>query len=198
MRILVLGSYAPSLINFRGQLIQDLVAAGHDVTASAPGRDDAIADTLRRYGADYVPVSISRAQTNPAVDILDLIRLWRLLRTIRPDLLFAYTIKPVVYGGLAARLAGVPRIFAMVTGLGYIFTEGRGWKRRLLRPLVAGLYRVSLAKTGAVIFQNEDDLREFKSRGIVGEHHNLIRVHGSGVDVDHFTFSDPPTDPPVF
>ena len=198
MKILVLGSYAPSLVSFRGQLIRDMIAAGHEVVACAPEDAPEVADTLKGYGATYRPVKISRTATNPLNDFFDLISLWRLLRSVGADLLFAYTIKPVIYGTIAARLAGVPAVFAMITGAGYVFTEGGGWKRRLLRPLVTGLYRTSLARTRGVFFHNEDDLAEFKNRAIVDKTQNLIRVHGSGVDIDRFSPTTPPKRPLIF
>lgn len=202
MRILVLGSYAPSLVGFRGQLIQDMIAAGHEVIACAPEdnpEDSAkVAKTLGSYGASYRTVKISRTATNPLRDLVDVISLWRLLRSVRADLLFAYTIKPVIYGTIAARIAGVPSIFAMITGAGYVFTEGGGLKRRLLRPLVTGLYRASLARTRGIFFHNGDDLAEFRNRAIVDRTQNLIRVHGSGVDIDHFSPAKPQKNPLIF
>ncbi|MDH3661295.1 MAG: glycosyltransferase family 4 protein [Alphaproteobacteria bacterium] len=198
MKILMLASFAPSLVNFRGRLIQDMVAAGHKVTAAAPGANHEVASALKGFGAGYVPISMSRSKTNPLEDALDLVKLWRLLRELRPDLLFAYTIKPVIYGGLAARFSGVPKTFVMVTGLGQVFADDQRLKRRLLRGFVTTLYRQSLAKIQGAIFQNEDDLRAFRERRIIGEHQLATRVHGSGVDLDHFGFCQAPTSPPVF
>jgi Glycosyl transferase 4-like len=109
MKVVVLGSYAPSLIRFRGRLIEDMVAAGHTVVGCAPGSDAGVASALAARGAAYQPVPLRRTGLNPLLDAWSVLRLARLLRQLRPDLLFAYTAKPVIYGALAARRAACPR-----------------------------------------------------------------------------------------
>jgi glycosyltransferase involved in cell wall biosynthesis len=198
MKVLVLASYAPSLINFRGQLIADMVAAGHEVIASAPGGEPRVAEALARRGASYLPAPIARTGLNPVLDAASIARLAALLRRLAPDLLFAYTHKPVIYGSMAARLARVPRVFPMITGLGYAFTEGRQLRRRALREITTRLYRASLRKVAGVFFQNPDDMAEFRRLAIVTERHKLVRVNGSGVDVEHFKAAPPPLEGPVF
>jgi glycosyltransferase involved in cell wall biosynthesis len=198
MKVVVLGGYAPSLINFRGQLIEDMVRAGHSVTGCAPGMNPEVAAALAARGAVYLPSPIERTGLNPALDAWSIASLAGLLRRLRPDVLFAYTHKPVIYGSVAARLARVPRVFAMITGLGYAFTEGRQLGRRLLRALTTGLYRASLGSAAGIFFQNPDDMAEFARLAIVSERQNLIRVNGSGVDVEHFSCSRPPLEPPTF
>lgn len=198
MKVVVLGGYAPALIRFRGDLIADMVRAGHDVVACAPGAHPEVAEGLRARGAGYVPVRMDRAGTNPIADLSTLLGLRRLFKRLRPDLVFAYTSKAVIYGSGAARLAGVPRIFPMITGLGYAFIDGRELKRRVLRRTKAALYRASLACCRSVFFQNQDDLDEFRRLGIVNGKQALIRVDGSGVDTDYYAFSRPQPEPPTF
>lgn len=198
MKVVVLGSYAPSLINFRGPLISAMVEAGHTVIGCAPGRDPAIAAALAARGAHYLPAPIQRTGTNPLFDVWSVGRLVGLLSRLRPDLVFAYTHKPVIYGAIAARLARVPRMFAMITGLGYAFTEGRQLSRRVLRQVTTTLYRTSLRSAAGVFFQNPDDLAEFRRLAIVSERHRLIRVDGSGVDLDHYGYAPPRIGRPVF
>ena len=198
MKVVVLGSYAPSLINFRGRLIQDMVGAGHTVVACAPGFDGKIANALGKLGASYLPAPIERTGLNPLLDAWSVMGLTRLLRRLEPQVVLAYTAKPVIYGSLAARLARVPRMFAMITGLGYLFTEGRQWTHRVLRQMTTTLYRASLSSAAGIFFQNPDDLEEFRRRAIVSDRQNLIRVNGSGVDLAHYSFSCPPTEGPVF
>lgn len=198
MRVLVLASFAPSLINFRGQLIADMVQAGHEVVASAPGSDDAVAAQLAARGARYQPAPIQRTGLNPLFDVWSIARLTGLLRELRPEVLFSYTHKPVIYGSLAARLARVPQVFAMITGLGYAFTEGRQLGRCVLREVTTRLYRTSLRSAAGVFFQNPDDLAEFRRLAIVSDRHRLIRVNGSGVDVDRFAYAPPASGPPTF
>jgi glycosyltransferase involved in cell wall biosynthesis len=198
MKIVVLGSYAPSLINFRGCLIEDMVAAGHAVVGCAPGSHTDVAKALAERGARYLPVPLRRTGLNPLLDAWSVVRLAELLRRMRPDLLFAYTSKPVIYGAMAARLAGVPNVFALISGLGYAFVEGGGLARDLMRRLISTLYRTSLRRTDGVFFQNHDDLEDFRRLAIIGERHRAIRVNGSGVDTSHYRFSPPRLEPPTF
>ncbi|HEX2479372.1 MAG TPA: glycosyltransferase, partial [Geminicoccaceae bacterium] len=198
MRVVVLGSYAPSLINFRGQLIADMVRAGHAVIACAPGNDAAVATALGERGATYQPVPLQRTGLNPLADARSMVELARMLRRLRPDLLFAYTSKPVIYGTIAARLARVPRVFAMISGLGYAFTGSGELARRLTRQVTSALYRASLRATDGVFFQNPDDLDEFRRRAIVSDRQKLFRINGSGVDTTHYRCSAPPLEPPTF
>lgn len=198
MKVVVLGSYAPSLINFRGQLIADMVAAGHAVVGCAPGEDAKVAGALAERGASYRPIALHRNGLNPLLDAWSALQLTRLLRRLRPDLLLAYTPKPVIYGAIAARLAGVPTVYALISGLGYAFSGGAGWRRHAMRHLVANLYRASLAHADGIFFQNPDDLEDFRRLGIVRDRHQAIRVHGSGVDTRHFQFAPPKLEPPTF
>ena len=198
MRVVVLGSYAPSLINFRGQLIADMVGAGHSVTGCAPGSDGAVASALAERGASYQAVPLQRTGLNPLVDARSVVELARVLCRLGPDLLFAYTSKPVIYGTIAARLARVPRVFALISGLGYAFTGSGEIARRVTRQVTSGLYRASLRATDGIFFQNPDDLDEFRRRAIVSDRKRLYRVNGSGVDTSHFRCSPTPLEPPIF
>jgi glycosyltransferase involved in cell wall biosynthesis len=197
-RVVILGGFAPALISFRGDLIAAMASAGHEVIACAPGAHPEVADGLRARGARYLPVALDRSGTNPVADLSTLFSLRRLFRQLRPDLLLAYTPKAVIYGTSAAQLAGVPQIFAMITGLGYAFIEGHELKRRVLRQISRQLYRASLAGCDAIFFQNRDDLDEFRRTGIVAADKPLIRVDGSGIDTDRFDFAPVAPQPPTF
>jgi glycosyltransferase involved in cell wall biosynthesis len=197
-KVVIIGGFAPALISFRGDLIAAMVAAGHEVIACAPGDHPEVAKALSARGARYLPVELDRSGTNPLADLSSLLRLRQLFRQLRPDLVLAYTAKAVIYGAGAARLAGVPHIFAMITGLGYAFIEGRELKRRILRQVTTRLYRASLAGCEAILFQNRDDLDEFRKAAIVAPGKPLIRVEGSGVDTEHYGFSPVTPEPPTF
>ena len=144
----IFGSYAPSLIAFRGDLIADAVARGHTVYTLAPNIDEATAAQLRDLGAEPIDVPLGRTSLNP----FGAMRSYRALRTavakIRPDVLIAYTIKPVILGARAAREVGVPRFVPMITGLGYAFIPGGGVKRRIIRETARSLYRRALRWNG--------------------------------------------------
>ena len=198
-RVLVLGGISRSLINFRGPLLRQLRSRGHEVIAAAPPDEDAanVASTLESWGIRYVPVPLARGGTNPVGDWSSLRAIKRLIAEERPDSLIAYTVKPVVYGGMAARAMGNVRFFPMITGLGYAFTEGAGLKRALLRRVVMGLYRRGLAGAETVIFQNPDDQALFEQLGLVPDARPSVRVYGSGVDRAEFP-EQPLPEEPVF
>ncbi|MDZ7619000.1 MAG: glycosyltransferase, partial [Patescibacteria group bacterium] len=107
MKVLVIGGLPRSLTHFRGPLIKAMLARGHAVSASANGPDPETERGLAELGVDYHPVRLDRAGVNPVADVVTLCDLTRLVRLVKPDVVFSYTIKPVIYGTLAARLCGV-------------------------------------------------------------------------------------------
>ncbi len=200
IRLALITSQAFSLGNFRGPLIRDLVRAGVDVYALAPDYDPAQRAVVRTLGALPVDFSLSRTGMNPLRDGLDTLRLAAVLRRLRVDTSFAYFAKPVIYGTLAAWLAGVPRRVAMVEGLGYVFTASDDrltWRRRALRSAVGRLYRAALARAAQVIFLNRDDVDEFTSRGLVTKE-KAFCLGGIGVDLTEWTPAPPVLAPVTF
>lgn len=195
-RILVLAGLAPSLINFRGTLLQALVRAGMDVVCTAPEADAKVAGALADLGARYVPVAVRRNQIGVWNDLRYALALYGLFRRERPDLVLAYTAKPVIYGLSAARLAGIRSRHALITGLGYAFTPGEG-ERRPIRAIVQRLYRHALSGARKVFFQNPDDRDEFLRRGLVSAEQVCV-VNGSGVDLLHFSVAPVPSPPASF
>jgi glycosyltransferase involved in cell wall biosynthesis len=186
MKILLIAGHAQSIINFRGPLLLafkkngcQVHVAAPDMTIEASARND-----LQGMGVTVHQVPIQRTGTKPFSDLQTAFVLWRLMRRIRPDIVLGYTIKPVIYGTLAAWLAGVPRRYALITGLGYAFQGGR--QRSRLRALVQVLYSLALARVKLVFFQNPDDLALFQERGILQPQTPVCVVNGSGVDVDNF------------
>lgn len=198
MKVLMLASYAPSLVRFRGDLIDAIVAAGHSVVACAPEEDEEVRRELARRGARYRTVPMQRAGLGVMADLRTLAGLIRLLRSEAPDLVLAYTQKPIVYGGLAAQIVGAPRFFAMVSGLGYAFTDAGGAKRRLIRMVVSALYRLAIRSAEGVFVFNGDDRAEMTRRGILGPDARVLQVGGSGVDLSRFKPTPLPEGPPVF
>lgn len=198
MKVAVIAGYAPSLINFRGPLLATLTDAGHTVVACAPEEDNAVSTALSAMGVIYRPIPLGRGGMNPLQEIGTLVGLYRFFREEQPDLALGYTVKPVIYGSLAARLAGVPAYFSMITGLGYAFTDsgsgnGDRGKRGLLGGVIKMLYRPALASNRAVFFQNLDDRALFVHLGLVDADKTVI-INGSGIDLRRFAFSPPKPD----
>jgi glycosyltransferase involved in cell wall biosynthesis len=200
MRFALITSQAFSLSNFRGPLISMLVAHGVEVLAIAPDYDESTRTAVRAFGAVPIDCSFSRTGVNPIRDGIDMIRLAVVLRRLRPDVTLGYFIKPVIFGTLAAWLAGVPRRVAMIEGLGYIFTDSGKRDpllRKLLRILVSRLYRFSLEKAHKVIFLNSDDINEFVYSDLVQEN-KAIKLGGIGVDLEDWPLTKPFNQPITF
>ncbi|MBT2334940.1 glycosyltransferase family 4 protein [Variovorax paradoxus] len=198
MKFLLIASLAESLVNFRGSLIAALQARGLQVHVAAPDLPEASPVRLKLEAAGVVvhEVVMRRTGTNPIADLLTLWRLWRLMRRVQPEYVLGYTIKPVIYGSLAAWLAGVPRRFALVTGLGYAF-QGDG-QRNGLRELVQRLYALAFARVHAVFFQNPDDEALFRRRKLLMLGARTCVVNGSGVDLSAFGMVPLPRGTPCF
>jgi glycosyltransferase involved in cell wall biosynthesis len=196
--ILILSNAARTLIRFRGHLIKDLLTRGYRVTACAAEEDEEVARILSEWGVEFLPVRLGRTGMNPLADLGALRELVSLIRRLRPDVFFGYTIKPVIYGLLAAKICGVPRRIAMITGLGYAFTEGPGTKRKIARIVAKSAYRFALLFSDRVIFQNSDDQKSFMKSGLVRGPAQTAVVAGSGVDLSHYAPAPLPDGPVQF
>lgn len=188
VRVFVIASYADSLVRFRGALLDALLAAGRIVHVAAPNMPagSAVRTLLENKGVQVHEVHLHRTGTSPLSDFVTLIQLWKLMLFIRPSHVLAYTIKPVIYGLIAARMAGVPHRFALITGAGYAFGGDAVGRRAALRGLARRLYRVSLRATHLVFFQNPDDQALFQSTRILTAATRSVVVNGSGVDLSEF------------
>ncbi len=177
MKIIISINTTWNIINFRSGLIRALVSHGYDVIAVTPA--DEYTPQLAALGCRFVPLPMENKGTHPGRDLLLLWRFVRLMRKERPDVFLGYTVKPNVYGSLAAHISGVP-VINNVAGLGTVFIKG-GW----LNWLVRALYRVTLARSRKVFFQNEDDRQLFITGGLV-DGALTDRLPGSGVDLKKF------------
>lgn len=199
-RIVVLSSYSPSLTNFRLELLRSMVDAGHFVTAAGPEDDATIRARLANIGVDFAHIPMARVGLNPITDLQTLWSIWRLLWKLKADLVLSYTMKPIIYGGIAARLAHVPSRCFLVTGLGRVFSQGydKTLKGSFLKRVSIWLYRRAFTGARVVFAYNEADAADIRKNLMVADHSLIKIVPGSGVDVDHYAFAPPPLDRPVF
>lgn len=197
-RIVVLGAQPEYLSGLRGPMIRDLLAAGHEVIAIGAEEIGHVREALESWGARYLVVPLRRAAINPLADLKAIWLLWRTLRRLKPDLLLAYTIKPVSYGLPVAKAAGVKRRFAMIAGRGWAFAEGRERRRRATRFVATILYRFGLRFAHGVLFHNEDDMALFRERRLIGAGMPARRIFGSGVDLEHYAPAPMPAGPFTF
>lgn len=178
MKIVICLNTAWNLVNFRAGLIRALIAAGHEVVAVAPA--DKYSESLNALGCRFVPLHMENGGTNPMQDALLTWRFVRLFAHERPDVYLGYTVKPNVYGSLAAHMLRIP-VVNNIAGLGAVFIRD-GWLVRVVR----WLYRTALKRSAKVFFQNDDDRQLFLSGGLVrAEVTDLLP--GSGIDLQRFT-----------
>ena len=197
MRVLLIASFPDSILKFRGPLLEALATTGWEVHIAAPVVDTipGLREALASMSVVLHEIPLSRTGTNPVADIGLVLALRGLMRELRPAVVLPYTIKPVIYGTIAAWIAGVPRRFALVTGLGYAFTGNR---QGIFKRVVSGLYRFALGRTHKVFFQNPDDERLFRDLGIAPAGIPSVVVNGSGVDLAAFLVTPLPGNPIVF
>jgi glycosyltransferase involved in cell wall biosynthesis len=153
-------------------------------------------EALAQFGLAVHPLPLARSGASLWGELRTFLGILSVMRSVRPDIVHLVTVKPVVLGGIAARLAGVRAVVSAVSGLGFVFTA-RGARAKLLRTLVVALYRAALGHPNTkVIFQNEDDRRLLQALTGLAQRHTAI-VRGSGVDLHQFSARPFPAEPPV-
>lgn len=197
MKILVASSGASSLNGFRLPLIKHWRAQGHEVIATACEDSATTAEDLKAVGVKFVPIPVGRASLNPLADISLVLRMAKLMRRERVDFAFLFQQKAIIYGGLAAKLAGIRRSFAMVTGLGYAFTPRPGAKYKIVNGVASFLYRMAVKCFDGMIFQNPDDMDFIRGKFLKRSRMPLKRVYGSGIDLAEFAY-EPRSDAGTF
>lgn len=186
-KILIVSSDCRTVLNFRFHLIHEFRTRNLDVTVYAPKDEfyEQLEDRLSAIGGHLIQSHVRNTSLNPFADIRFLCDLIRLMRQIKPDYIFAYTIKPVIYASLAARILGIQNAFSMIAGVGHLFMSTT-LKSKILRSVISILYKQALKKNKAVFFQNKDDQRLLLSLGIVRSS-QCVLVNGSGVDLTLFS-----------
>jgi len=176
--ILVSANQAWNLVNFRGGLIRALRSNGFMIAAAAPADPEHEAQ-LRALGCDFHAIEIDSKGMSPWHDARLVLRYAALMRRVRPVAYLSWTIKPNVYGALAARAIGIPAL-PNVSGLGTAFIRSNP-----LTEVVSLLYRAGFARAATVFFQNADDAAIFRTRRLVRDE-QVTMLRGSGIDTHHF------------
>lgn len=177
MKIAIVLNTSWNIYNFRMNFISSLHAQGHEVHTVAPLDD--FTHFLTEAGCIHHPVRMDSRGANPIKDTALMIELWSIYRKMRPDIILHYTIKPNVYGSLAAGILGIP-IINNVCGLGTVFL-----KDNLISAIAIFLYKISFHFASKVFFQNPDDLSLFLDKKLVTAEKTEL-IPGSGIDLDKF------------
>jgi glycosyltransferase involved in cell wall biosynthesis len=198
-RVVVISSYSNSLVNFRLELLKRMAREGHRVYALGPEHDDYVIEKLREIGVTFIRIPMARAGLNPLQDVATFLAILRILRKVRAGVTLPYTMKPIIYGGLAARVAGVPERYALVTGLGYAFSPASRFSiSSLVRALSIRLYKLALKGARRVFVYNDADYNDIVERNLVPDSSAVVKIPGSGVDLNHYRRTPPPKDGLVF
>ncbi len=172
--------------NLRRELVQGLLTAGYRVVLILPYGEKV--ELFKQMGCEIVNVeNFERRGKNPFKETALISEYKRILKSVKPDLILTFTIKPNLYGGMAAAKLGIPQI-ANVTGFGSAMQKG------LLRWITLTLYRIGLRKTSLVFFQNEQNRKEMQSKNIIRGKTDLLP--GSGVNTEHHRFEAYPPERP--
>lgn len=174
--VLFLVNHDVVIYNFRLELVERLIADGHEVHISSPYGERI--DDLVKLGAKYHEIKIARHGTNPVTDGVLIWNYIKLLKRVKPDIVFSYTIKPNIYGGIACRLMNVPQV-ANVTGLGTA-VENPGFTQKI----TLALYRFAFKKIQRIFFQNTENRQFFIDHNLFTDKHGLLP--GSGVNLERF------------
>lgn len=194
MKIVIIASFAPSIINFRKSLI--LALRQHaKIIVYAPFEDEKTSRDIIALGVEYKTYFLISRGRNPLHDLRTKRELMRLLKNDAPDIVLSYTIKPVIWGSIAAHKAGIKKVYSMITGLGYAFTEINNLKSRLIQKIAVGLYKKALKYNEVIFFQNQDDRALFQLHKIIPDDKKTIVLNGSGVDLNYYEFSKPYSNP---
>lgn len=192
---MILSSYAPTLFYFREDMMKAMMKNGHEVIAAAPESESEWGDKFKERKIKYVSIQgVERTGTNPIKDIIGFFSILKVIKREKPDKIFAYQAKTIIYGCIAAKLAGIKDIYAMMGGLGSIFRNGNA--RSLPKEILKAEYKIAFHVCKKVFFQNRDDSGELVNARLINES-KITMINGSGVNMEKFSVKPIP-DHPVF
>ena len=191
MKIAIVSPDDFSVWHFRKELLVALKERGFDVyvisdlyASETPGK---YARLINNIGATHIPIKMGRFMS-PVSDLRLLISLYKVFRSNKFDIVHNFTIKPNIYGSIAARIARINKVYNSVTGLGFVYSNKTSLKLRAVKPLIEKLYRLSCKLSDRVWFQNKEDLDLFVETNMIDKQKALV-VRGSGVNLSEFSES---------
>lgn len=173
-------------------LAKAMVEKGYQVFVVTRG--DKLQSEFEQAGLIVIPYDFNRKGVNPFKEAVKLIKLIKIYKKIRPDIVHHVAIKPVIHGSIAARIIKIPKVVNAIAGLGTVFSDNT-FLTRMIRPVVNSLFRLLLnAPNSTVIIQNLEDQTQLEKQGVKKKQFVLIR--GAGVDTDQFVFIKEPDEIP--
>ena len=200
VKIFIIGNLASTMINFRKEFIKMLVSIGHEVYCLVSDYNRKSREKISSFGAIPLDYTLNAKGLNPFKDVIATFNLIRLFRQYRPDVVFSFFVKPVIFATIAAKIARVSRIVGMIEGLGGAFTvhkSGQTKKAKIIKAIQIFLYKISLPLLDELIFLNNDDKKELiYTYNINAKSVNILG--GIGVDLEKFSYSKVTNDPISF
>lgn len=193
MKISILSSHTNSLFWFRMDMMKDFIEKGHTVIALGPGPEYVWKEKFQKHNIDYRQLNVERNGMNPFKDLKTFSSLYKFIKIEKPDKIFAYQAKTIVYGSIAAKLNGISEVYSLIAGLGSIF-RGKGFKNGIIKMIMKTQYLIACKFNKKVFFQNHDDKNEFIQNGLINEN-KVVVINGSGVNLEKFKPTALPKEP---
>lgn len=196
MKIFIIGNVASMMINFRKELITKL-SKNHEVFCLVSDYTKKDKDIIDSFGAIPLDYSLNSKGLNPFKDIIATIELYKIIKKHKPDIVFSFFVKPVIFSSIAAKFAKTKRIVGMIEGLGNAFTinpKGNELKSKIIKFIQILLYKISLPLLDNLIFLQNDDKKDLVDKYKI-KVKNIDLLGGIGVDLDKFNYSIPNTKP---
>lgn len=195
MKIAVISSHTKSLFSFRMDMMKDFIKHGHSVIALGHESESEWTSKFEIHGIRYKQIFVDRNGLNPLDDLKMYKELKRFMKEEKPDKIFVYHAKTIIYASLAAKANGIKEVYPLVAGLGSIF-RGHGIKNYVVKTILKIYYRLVFQASKKVFFQNNDDISVLVNYGLLPTEKVLL-INGSGVNLDEFK-PEPLPDKPAF
>ena len=179
MKIVFIASKTSGVLNFRGQLLKDIKSKNYEVVVVVP--EKGYDEEFKKMGVKNIVLNFDKSSLSVFSSFKYFLGLRKILKEEKPDKVFSYTIKPVIFGSIAAHFAKVKEIYSLVCGLGYVYAVD-SFKTKILRIICGMGYKLAFMYNKKVIFQNQDDIDEFVNRRYL-KREKCELVNGSGVDL---------------
>lgn len=183
LKVLINSGRVVPFFNTRKKLFSSVINKGYDVTLT--GYELGYEKKISKMGGKFTQTPVDRSGFNPIKDIILLMTYYKIIKRENIELVHSYTIKPNIYGSIAAKLAGVKNIYPTINGLGYVYTEN-DVKTKIIRFVTSFLYKLAFSCATKVFFQNSDDAKEMIARNLIKPEKCVI-IAGSGIDLEEFT-----------
>jgi N,N'-diacetylbacillosaminyl-diphospho-undecaprenol alpha-1,3-N-acetylgalactosaminyltransferase len=182
LKIVFLSSLDLNLYLFRLDIMKRLLESGHEVYAIVPKGD--YFDKIGEVGVTMVDYSLSRGSLSPLSAISSIFQLKRILKSIQPDLLHTFTVKPNIFGTFAGKMAGVPKIINLVEGLGSFYVDN-SFKSKIVRKVIENSYKISFSLSDKSVFVNGDDPKYLIEKEIIPEE-KVVVIKSVGIDTESY------------